>query len=60
MPEKIRKILKFNKWTQKRLASELGVSAPRLNHWYKNKNLPTEEWLIDKIDELYKEACKYD
>lgn len=54
--DKIKKILTVKKWTQTRLAKELGISASRLNNWYNDKNSPVADWVIEKLDKLY-EAC---
>ncbi len=51
--KKLCEILKKTKWTQSRLATEIGVSASRLNNWYKGHNLPVADWIPDKIDNLY-------
>ena len=58
MQEKIITILKTKKWKQNRLAKELGVSASRLNGWYKGYTEPKELWLIEKIDKLYQECLE--
>ncbi len=56
LSDKIKKILKTKKWTQVRLAKHLKISAPRLNNYYKNKNLPTSDWLIESIEKIYQEC----
>lgn len=50
---KIKKILKYNHWTQTQLAKELNIIPSRLNHWLWDKNNTKSEWLVDKINELY-------
>lgn len=56
IPDKIKKILRTKKWTQVRLAKELNISPSRLNHYYHELNTPVADWVIDKIDKLYKEC----
>ena len=58
MRDKIIFILKSKKWKQNRLAKELGVSASRLNGWYKGHTKPKELWIIEKIDKLYNECIQ--
>ena len=56
--EKIRLILKKNKWTQRQLAKAIGVEAARLNNWIKEKNGCKTEWIMDEIDRQYANAMQ--
>lgn len=58
MKNKIIDILKAKKWTQTRLAKEIGVTSTRINNWYKGYNEPKELWIIDKINKLHNECMK--
>ena len=53
MRDKIKKILKAKKWTQTRLAKHIGISVQRLNNYIHEKSKPNQDWITDKIEEMY-------
>lgn len=60
LSDKIKKILKTKRWTQSRLAGFLKISPARLNTYYKDKNSPAVDWLLESIEKLYQECFVYE
>ena len=58
MKDKIKQILKAKKWTQTRLAKYIGISVQRLNNWLHKPYTPGEEWIEEKINQMYNKLEK--
>lgn len=60
LSDKIKYILKRKKWTQLRMSQEIGISAPRLNKYYHDRNNPVADWVVEAINELYNKTLNED